>query len=404
MWRRGKPAREPRGVLLVPVLSEAGSEQPDDPAATIDESTGNVAPAVQPEPSAAPAAPPVTPPATTRAGGRFGRIAGFVALLVGLAFVGMLVGRFARNVGESGPAATAVTLAVSTATATHTTPAPRGERWGPLRATAAGRLSSPATRAAAVMAGQSVVVLGGSASNAVQVGSAGGPLRGIATLPSRRAGAAALAKGATVYLIGGEDEAGTPTDEILRFDVASQQLTTAGHFIEPLAGAGYVQSGGSLLLVGGWTGEKYGTAVLRFTDPAAAATVVARLPEGLRDPAVALVGGKLYVAGGRTAAGPSNAVYVVAPGSGTVSLLGRLPRAVAGAALVEAGGQLYLLGGRGAAGPVGTVVHIDPSTGRIEAAGSMPRPLAGAAAVRLGTATLVIGGTRPTAITRLDAG
>jgi N-acetylneuraminic acid mutarotase len=158
-----------------------------------------------------------------------------------------------------------------------------------------------------------------------------------------------------------------------------------------------------MYLIGGWTGEKYATAILRFSLPDAAA-VVARLPEALRDPAVALHAGKLYVAGGRTAAGPTKAVYVVRLAAGTVSVLGQLPRAVAGGTLVVADGTLFLLGGKGESGPVASVTRIDPATGRIEAAGKMPRPLAGAAAVRAGGSTLVLGGSRPTSILRLRSG
>ena len=104
-------------------------------------------------------------------------------------------------------------------------------------------------------------------------------------LPSTRAGAAAFVDGGAVYLIGGESGVETPSDAILRYDPATRGVKPAGQFIEPLAGAGYVQTGGSLLLVGGWTGETYATAVLRFTLPDDAA-LVARLPEALRDPAV----------------------------------------------------------------------------------------------------------------------
>ena len=132
------------------------------------------------------------------------------------------------------------------------------------------------------------------------------------------------------------------------------------------------------MLVGGWTGEQYATAVLRFTLPDKA-DVVARLPEATRDPAVTVRGNTVYVAGGRTESGLSNAVYAVDLGDGTVSVVGRLPHAVSGGALVPAGGKLYLLGGKDDAGPVRTIVRIDPATGTIENAGTMPRALAGAA-------------------------
>jgi N-acetylneuraminic acid mutarotase len=248
-----------------------------------------------------------------------------------------------------------------------------------------------------------VVVLGGSAGNAVLAGRPGAALRSIGALPSRRAGGAAFLNGGAVYFVGGEDATATPSDEILEVNPATGEVTSAGRFVEPLAGAGYVQSGDSLVLVGGWTGEQYATAVLRFTLPDTA-DVVARLPEATRDAAVTVRGDTLYVAGGRTESGLSDAVYAVDLGAGTVSVVGRLPHAVAGAALVPAGGKLYLIGGKDAAGPVRTIVSIDPATGTIGNAGTMPRPLAGAAVVRAGGATYLIGGTRPTSVTRLDTG
>jgi N-acetylneuraminic acid mutarotase len=257
------------------------------------------------------------------------------------------------------------------------------------------------------VAGNRVAVVGGTPGANVQLGAPGGAFRRAATLPAPLAGAAAFASGGAVYAIGGEHGSATPSDGILRFDLASHRVTSAGSFVEPLAGAGFAQSGGqsgdSLLIVGGWTGSQYATAVLRFTLPATA-TLVARLPAGLRDPAVALYGGKLFVAGGRGDAGPSNKVYAVDLAAGSVYVVGRLPQAVFGASLVQAGRMLYLLGGRTAGGPVAWVVRIDPVTSKIEPAGRMPRPLADAATVRVGKATYVLGGTAGTAVTRVAAG
>ena len=384
-------------MLLVPFLEETESGPTESDPEPADESP--LPPAMS---RAAPQAPPSEPAAPSRAGRGSGRpivrVPGFLALLVVLALAGLLFGRLVRNVGDDGTPKPATSAASTT---TRAAPAPRGERWGPLKATPAGRLASPAGRAAAALFANRVVVLGGTAGNAVQLGTPGGVMRRVGSLPSERASAAAFATKGAVYLIGGERGVETPSDEILRFDLASHRVTPAGRFIEPLAGAGYVSSGGSLLLVGGWTGEKYATAVLRFTLPDNAA-LVARLPEALRDPAVVLHGGRLYVAGGRGDAGPSDTVYVVDLASGTVSVLGRLPRAVAGASLVAVGGQLYVLGGKDKRGPVASVVRIDPASGRIEPAGRMPRPLAGAVTAQVGRATLVIGGTRPTAVHRIE--
>jgi hypothetical protein len=403
MRRDGKSARGPRGVLVVPVLKDEVLEQTahDDAVAAAQSEASSASHEVgSVQQSAAPAAEPRTASAV-QSGRSPLRIAGFFALLVALALLGVLVGRALRDTGED--AAPKSTSAKTPTTRVANPPAStRAVRWGPLEATPAGRVADPAVRAAAALAGGRVVVLGGTGGNKVQLGTPGGVLRPVAPLPSARAGAAAFVGDGAVYLIGGEHGGGQPSDEILRFDLGSHRVTSAGRFIEPLAGAGYVQSGDSLFIAGGWTGEKYATAVLRLTSSKGEPALVARLPVALRDPAVALRSGKLYVAGGRTVSGLESAVYVVDLASGTVSVLGRLPRPVAGAVLVPAGARLYLLGGKETTGPTGAVVSIDPATGDIAPAGKMPRPLAGAATVQVGKATLVIGGTRP-AITRLEA-
>jgi hypothetical protein len=423
--RRTKTGRQPRGVLLVPVFTDTASGEAEDtgvedagvedtvaePALeegdvaskrTDDQPIEDAAPAVTDLPPEPP--PPAAPKVAAGAGDRMrrlGRPAAFVALLVVLAFAGVLVGRLLRG---SDDGATALPTAIETTTArtTPTTrPRPIFETWGPFRATPSGTLARPAARAAATVAGGRVVVLGGSSGNAVLVGAPGGTLRPVGDLPSRLAAGAAFVHDGAVYLVGGEDATATPSDGIVRIDLASRKVTSAGRFVEPLAGAGYVQTGDSLVLVGGWTGEKYATAVLRFTLPDTA-DVVARLPEATRDTAVTVRGDTLYVAGGRTESGLSTAVYAVDLGAGTVSVIGRLPHGVAGGALVPAGGKLYLIGGKDAAGPVRTIVSIDPATGTVENAGTMPRALAGAAVIRAGGATYLLGGTRPTAVMRLE--
>jgi hypothetical protein len=430
--RRAKSSRPPRGILLVPELKDGLLEAPeeespvdeahvDDPSPAPtgspppdEEPTAERLPSVLEPPSPADFAHPTataspSSPVSSSAARDFRRLArpaGFLALLALLVVAGVLVGRAVRDEGaepSAAPATSTPTPAKPAGPTPKPAPArPASERWGPLQAKPAGRLARPAVKAAAAIADGRLVVLGGSTGSAVQVGKPGGDLRQVASLPSPRASAAAFADGAAVYLIGGERGDERPSDEVLRYDLASRAVTPAGTFIEPLAGAGYAQSGGAMYLVGGWTGEKLATAVLRFNLPDDA-TVVARLPEATRDPAVALLGGKLYVAGGRTASGLTDAVYEVDLAAGTVAVLGRLPQRVAGASLVVAGGELFLLGGVTSAGPVAALVRIDPATGRIDSAGRMPRPLAGATSVRRGAATLVLGGTRPKSIRLVES-
>ena len=129
----------------------------------------------------------------------------------------------------------------------------------------------------------------------------------------------------------GGEQGGKPADDLLRIDLATGRGRTVAKFEEPLAEAGVATKGGAVYLAGGWTGEKYATAVLRFTPPDKV-ELVARLPDGVRSPAVVRLGHTLYVAGGRTSRGLSRGVYAVDLSSGAVTRLGLLPKGGRGSA------------------------------------------------------------------------
>src|SRR5207248_11676557 len=158
---------------------------------------------------------------------------------------------------------------------------------------------------------------------------------------------------------------------------------------------------GHAFIVGGYTGAKYATAVLRFR-PGAAPALVQRLPVGLRYAGVAAEGGTSYVAGGLAQAGESRAVFAVDPAARTVRRVATLPFAVAHAALASLGGSLYLIGGRTAAGAgLASVLRIDPAHGTVARAGRLPRPLQDPAAVTLGDRIVVLGGSGSSAVLSL---
>ena len=168
----------------------------------------------------------------------------------------------------------------------------------------------------------------------------------------------------------------------------------AGRLDEPLSDLGATSIGGHTYLVGGYTGSRYATAVLRL-GTGTATTTVARLPVGLRYAGIAGLDGKIYVAGGLTPSGESRAVYVIDPAAGTVRLIGRLPAPVTHAPLVVLGGALYLIGGRSASGaPLARILRIDPSSGVASRAGILPGPLADESAVVVGGRAIVLGGDR----------
>jgi outer membrane protein assembly factor BamB len=262
-----------------------------------------------------------------------------------------------------------------------------------LSVTRIGSLPRAASRVAAVALGDGrVLVLGG----LVNGTSSGQVLLGkperlalVGNLPVPTHDDAAVHVRGGVYLYGGGQAVSSPA--VVHVDPRTGAARSAGRLDEPLSDLGAATIGRDAYLVGGYTGSRYATAVLRVRG--ARSTVVARLPAGLRYAGVAAPGGKLYVAGGVTTGGESAAIQVVDPASGTVTQLGRLPHALAHAPLVAAAGALYLVGGTTAAGAATSeILRIDPETGVVRRAGRLPQPLADAAAVTVDNRVVILGG------------
>ena len=320
-----------------------------------------------------------------------------IALLNGaigvVTFGGIAIGK-AVEPSKTTATTTTAPVAASTVQTTTTTPATPVQthsrpvtRWGPLTVHAAARFT-PSARAAAAVSGTTLVVAGGTGAR-VLAGPASGPLARIADLPASEAAAQAFAIGGAVYILGGE-QGKSASDQVIRVDVSAGKAAAAGTFEEPLAEAGAAVSGTSAILVGGWTGQKYATAVLRYA-PGGTAALVARLPEGVRSPAVAVVGDTLVVAGGLTEHGVSRQVYAIDLASGGVKALAALPEGLDRAALLAVGSKLYLFGGLDGAGkPLASIVRIDVARGEATVAGTMPRPLADAVATHAGAQALLV--------------
>jgi hypothetical protein len=318
------------------------------------------------------------------------RVGLLLAAVAGIAVAGIVVGR-ALEPASTSTASISVTVAATPVTkaSTATPHTARSRGWGPLAVKVEGSFPPGGDRAGAALAANTLVVAGGEGSSRVLAGPVGGVLARIGSLPGPRTAPIVFALGSTVYVIGGEATT-TPTDAIFRIDPGTHKLVSGGTFEEPLADAGVAAHSGSAYLVGGWTGTKYATAVLKFTPPGTV-ELVARLPVGVRSAAAVLLRHTLYVAGGRTADGLTRRLFAVDIGSGAVTALGQLPEAVAQAVLVVHGTRLYLLGGVDAAGdPVHEVTSIDPATGRPAAAGRMAHDLPGAAAPPTATGALVV--------------
>ncbi|HEY4348182.1 MAG TPA: hypothetical protein VGM80_11385 [Gaiellaceae bacterium] len=310
-------------------------------------------------------------------------------LLASLFLVTMLGIVVGQSLEPSGPA-----VAVSTSTTVTTVPRIKKPRivpqhWGPLNAFKFGKLQAGGGGGGAAISGSTLVVVGGTGSREVFTGPAGKELTEFARFAKPLAAPEVFALGSRVYALGGE-YGGTPTASIERIDLVKRKVIAAGSFEEPLAEAGVAVTGTSVYLAGGWTGEKYATAILKFVPPGTS-TLVARLPEGLRSPAVTVLGQVLYVAGGRSEQGLSKNIYAVDLSTGKVSVFGTLPQAVQGAMLIASTDGLLLVGGRTAAGEaVRSVVRIDPVTGYATQVGAAPTPIDGAVAVPAGSRTIIV--------------
>ena len=226
-------------------------------------------------------------------------------------------------------------------------------------------------------------LVGGSSSDQVLLGTAA-HLHRIASLPAPTHDAAAGVVRGIVYLFGGGQA--VSTDAVVRVDPYRRTAVPAGTLGEPLSDLGAARVGATTYLVGGYTGSRYATAVLRF-HPGLQPTVAARLPTGLRYAGVAALGPRIYVAGGLTVAGPSRVVYAVDPSTRSVTKVATLPRPLDHVALAPLGSRLLLVGGGSR-----QVLAIDPRAGTVTPVANLPQPLIDPAAVADKGRVLVLGG------------
>jgi hypothetical protein len=232
-----------------------------------------------------------------------------------------------------------------------------------------------------------IVVLGGlveGASSSQILAGAPERLSRIGSLPSPTHDAAAVVRSdRMVELFGGGESVSRPA--VVAVDPATGGVRRLASLDEPLSDLGAVVVRGRPYLVGGYTGTRYASAILRVGRNDRT-SVVARLPSGTRYAGVAALGNAIFVAGGVPEAGISAAVYRVDVDTGRVSRIATLPRPVAHAPLVAATGALWLVGGDGSR----AVYRIDPSSGHVVVAARMPRALANAAAVSLVDGRIVV--------------
>ncbi len=246
-----------------------------------------------------------------------------------------------------------------------------------------GTLPQTLTKASAVaLPGGRLLVLGGEASTgSIDSVLLGTPqrLRLVGHLPSPTHDAAATFAGSSVLLFGGGNA--SPSNAIVRVDPATGHAVSAGRLDEPLSDLAAVDVGGMPYIVGGYTGTRYASAILRFRN--GRTTTIARLPTGTRYAGVAVLDRRIVVAGGLTSAGPTDAVYSVDPAVGKVRRIATLPAPEDHAGMAVLGGSLYLVGGS-------EILRIHGS--RVSVAARLPVSLSDPAVVALGGRIVIVGG------------
>ncbi|MBA2253647.1 MAG: hypothetical protein H0W07_00855 [Chloroflexi bacterium] len=305
-------------------------------------------------------------------------------------------------------------------------------------------LALPAARvgATAVQSGENLYLVGGRVNGqptADVVGSrvtSDGNLdtwKPAAALPEARADAAIVGFGGVPYVIGGVDQAGSPTDTVFQGVLENGALTgwqavDAMKLPQPLADASAVSTAAGLYLFGGRAGGAPVATVYRSVldtkarPPALKAweeQPVLVMPEPRADAPAVSAGKYIYVLGGEGPQGPTNSIFRLELdtegnprlGSGGEAPLGwaqptaeqsaqLLPGAVVAPNAYAANSALYAIGGTDPAGnPVNTTYWAvpDPATGNIPEwkhldAMDLPQARRGGALSVVGSFAFLIGG------------
>jgi hypothetical protein len=240
-------------------------------------------------------------------------------------------------------------------------------------------------------------------------------------LPAGISGAAGLARGRDLMIVGGSTLARPATRSVLGLDPVSGRTWPAGELAAPVTGSAGAQLAWQPVVFGGRAAD----AALRVQAvPAARTAPIGRAVQaagasrvGQRDRA--RPGGTAQAAGSTPPPGAPSArsgLAAVTVG-GTAYLLGgcgagRFPAEVAGtrdgrhfrtvarlpvpacyAAAAAIGNRVWLFGGRTAAGPTDVIQQVDLASGTAHVIGHLPHRLAGAAAFVLNGTIYLAGGT-----------
>lgn len=232
------------------------------------------------------------------------------------------------------------------------------------------------------------------------------------TLPRALTDVAAVFRDTELYVIGGRDDGGVPSDEVLASTVTENgglsAWTVRARLPTARARVGATVEGDQLVVVGGDDGALSAdvlTAAFLADGGLGAFVRAGALPSARSGVAVSSRVGHLLVAGGETASGPSLEVLTAPLGPGTVgpwSSNPPLPSPRVRASAAVHGGQVVLVGGAGS-DVVAARWHSDGRVTAFSPLGTVPELRPGLAAAVAGDELFVAGGdvARPVVSARL---
>lgn len=217
------------------------------------------------------------------------------------------------------------------------------------------------------------------------------------SMPTARAGLAAVAYEDQIYAIAGESPNGV-TDVLEKYDLSSTHWSTLASKELPVADVGAVVIGGEIFVPGGRLADGSMTDVLEIYDPRLDTwRRGASVPLALSAYAIAAFEGKLYLFGGRGADHILDSVFEYDPEQDEWSSLRSLatPRAYAGAAVYQ--NKIYIVGGYDGKKPLTDNLQYSPEVEEStespwQRRAPLPQPRFGMGTAGIADIILVIGG------------
>jgi hypothetical protein len=262
-------------------------------------------------------------------------------------------------------------------------------------------LATAVSRAAAVVDGQTILVLGGLAGGSSSASvrrffPVSGTVTPAGMLAVATHDAAASPFGTSAMIFGGGEA--VTIDKVQTF--TSQGSQVVGKLPQPRSDLAVATIGGRTYVLGGYDGKSDQADVLVTTD-GVNYKVVTQLPTPVRYAGVAAVGTTIYLVGGEHNGAQTAQIQAVDVAAGTAKVASNLPVALSHESVFVLGGTMFLAGGRSGGAVRNQVDVIDVATGGLTRAGLLPRAAADMAMGQIGSEVYLFGGESPTPLSSI---